>query len=76
MKPNIRLETFHGTMDCLQCRCTAQLQVEWCCQLELQLSFLIDHCCARGMSVLRLSRCLWRTCRLNATRLYRDPASI
>src|SRR5439155_13077798 len=25
------------TMDCLQRRCSAQLQVEWCCQLELHL---------------------------------------
>ena len=76
MKPSTSLEKFHGTINCLQCRCSAQLQVECCCQLELQRGLRVNDGCASGMSILRLSRCLRRACRLNTVRLYRDPASI
>jgi hypothetical protein len=76
MKPRIRLEKFQWHDGLLQCRCSAQLQVEWCCQLELQRGFRVNDGCASSMSVLRLSRCLRRASRLNAVRLYRDPASI
>src|SRR5438094_6976538 len=66
----------NGTIDCLQCPCSAQLQIDWCCQLELQPGLRVNHRCAGGMSVVRLSRCLRRARRLDAARLYWDPASI
>src|SRR5947208_12490609 len=45
-------------------------------KLELHFRSRVNHRCAGGMSILRLSRCLWRACRLDAARLYRDPTSI
>ena len=45
-------------------------------KLELQPGLRVNHRCAGGMSIVRLSRCLWRACRLDAARLYRDPTSI
>jgi hypothetical protein len=35
-------------------------------KLELHSAAGINHCCAGGMSVLRLSRCLGRASRLDA----------
>ena len=45
-------------------------------KLKLHPASRINHRCAGGMSIVRLSRCLWRACRLDAARLYRDSASI
>ncbi len=45
-------------------------------KLELQPGSRVNHGCTGSVSVVRLSRCLWRACRFDAAGLYRDPASI
>ena len=45
-------------------------------KLELQPCSRINHCCASGMSVARLTRCLGRATRLDVVSLYWDLASI
>src|SRR5882724_6091700 len=45
-------------------------------KLELQPCSRINHCCASGMSVSRLTRCLRRATRLDVVSLYWDLASI
>src|SRR6478672_8087230 len=57
-------------------RANRTLQADWLEKLELQQSLRIHCCCASGMPIMRLARCLWRTCWLNVVRLYRGPASI
>jgi hypothetical protein len=53
-----------------------QSQAERRYQLELQPSSRVNHCCASGMSIARLTRRLWRAARLDVVSLYWDLASI
>ena len=52
------------------------LQRKWSQNLEVQPGLRINHCCARGMSILRLARCLRWAVRLDAVRLDRNSAAI
>jgi hypothetical protein len=55
---------------------TQPSQRNWLQKLELHPRSRVNHCCASRMSIVRLSRCLWRPVRFDAARLYRDPVSI
>src|SRR5438093_7913759 len=66
----------NGMIDCLQRRCSAQLQVEWCCQLELHFGSRANDQRAGSMPIPRLSTGPRRASRLDAVCFYGDIAAV
>ena len=66
----------NGMIDCLQRRCSAQLQVEWCCQLELHFGSRANDQRAGSMPIPRLSPGPRRASRLDAVCFYGDIAAV